>query len=49
MELYIRPETLFGNKFESYLQQKIIPNRKEQQENKQNQLNEKLQNFMKGE
>lgn len=49
MELYIRPETLFGNKFESYLQQKIIPNRKEYKENKQDQLNEKLQNFMKEE
>lgn len=27
MNRYLRPETLFGNKFESYLQEKNIDNR----------------------
>ena len=28
MEKYLRPETLFGNKFESYLKQKTITTKK---------------------
>lgn len=29
MESYLRPETLFGTKFESYLNQNIITNQKQ--------------------
>lgn len=27
MEKYLRPETLFGTKFENYLNQNIVPNK----------------------
>lgn len=40
MESYLRPSTLFGNKFEGYLNQKIIPKKKSKEESEQPKLSQ---------